>query len=154
MKNITFNRNDVIFRQGDYPSSMFDIVSGKVGIYSEYGTDRQKQIAELGAGGLVGEMGMIDINLRSATAVALEDGTVLTEVSEQDFSEYFRSRPEMLLRIMKQLSSRIRETDEKLIKACRVIYESENNVSDGLTKEELLQYQLDAMCDAFNAFGY
>ena len=46
MNTLTFNCGEVIFKQGDYASSMYDIVSGQIGIYSAYGTDQEKQIRE------------------------------------------------------------------------------------------------------------
>jgi len=35
MKQLTFAKGDIIFRQGDPAAVMYDIVSGKVGIYSD-----------------------------------------------------------------------------------------------------------------------
>ena len=71
MKEITFGKDQVIFRQGDTATVMYDILSGKVGIYVDYETEKQKQIAVLEAGEIFGEMGMIEYYPRSATAVAL-----------------------------------------------------------------------------------
>ena len=42
MKTLTFAPGDVIFWQGDFSASMFDIISGKVGIYIGYETDQEK----------------------------------------------------------------------------------------------------------------
>ena len=39
----------IIFKQGDYSDCMYDILSGKVGVYSAYGTQEEKLVAELGA---------------------------------------------------------------------------------------------------------
>ena len=71
MKQITFNKDQVIFRENDFATVMYDIVSGKVGIFTGYQTDQEKKIAELEAGTFFGEMGMIEFYPRSATAVAL-----------------------------------------------------------------------------------
>ena len=69
MNTLTFNRDEVIFEQGSYAGTMFDIVSGKVGIYTDYGTENAKFVAELGNDQLVGEMGLLECYPRSATAV-------------------------------------------------------------------------------------
>ena len=104
----TFNRDEVIFRQNDFADSMYDILSGSVGIYIAYGTEDENRLAVLKAGHTLGEMGLIDMAPRSATAVALEDGTVLAQISEKEFAAYFDDKPERLLEIMRQLSTRVR----------------------------------------------
>ena len=87
MKTLTFAPGEVIFWQGDFSNSMFDIISGKVGIYSGYETEQEKLLAELGKDDTLGEMGMIEVYPRSATAVALEPETVLVEIGEDELNE-------------------------------------------------------------------
>ena len=148
MNTLTFDSGAVIFRQGDVGWSMYDIVNGKVGIYSAYGTDDEKLIAVLDNAQILGEMGMLEYYPRSATAVALEDGTVLCEITEDELSSYFRGKPEKLLVIMKQLASRIRETNDKLVDTCRVVYESQQAKKSGLGQSDLLKMQIEAICAA------
>ena len=76
MKEITFGKDQVIFREGDNAATMYDILSGKVGIYKNYGAKNEQQIIVMEAGQVFGEMGMIEYYPRSATAVALEDTVV------------------------------------------------------------------------------
>ena len=104
---------------------MYDIHYGYIGIYKNYGTPDEKCLAKLGPNSFFGEMGMIEYFPRSATAVALEE-TVLTEIKEEELKTYFRDKPEKLLRIMKLLSQRIRETNEKYIAVCRSVSEHES----------------------------
>ena len=54
----------------------------------------------------------------------MEDGTVLREISEKEFDEYFQSQPERLLAIMRQISGRLRELTKD--------YEAAGLVLDGL----------------------
>ena len=104
-----FKQGEIIFKQGDFADVMFDILSGSVGVCVDYGTPGEKQLTVLGAGQFLGEMGLIEVYPRSATAVAMEDGTQLREISEREFSDYFYTQPERLLLIMRQLSQRLRE---------------------------------------------
>ena len=127
-----------IFKQGDYSDCMYDILSGKVGVYSAYGTQEEKLVAELGAGQLLGEMGMLEYYPRSATAVALEEGTSLAAITEDELSVYFRDKPEKLLMIMRQLSQRLRETTQKYADACRVVYETAEAEKQGREKSDQL----------------
>jgi CRP-like cAMP-binding protein len=117
----TYNRDEVIFRQNDFADSMYDILSGSVGIYVAYGTEDENRLAVLKAGHTLGEMGLIDLAPRSATAVALEDGTVLEEISEKEFVSYFDDKPERLLEIMRQLSTRVRNQTKDYEAARRIL---------------------------------
>ena len=124
MKEITFGKDQVIFRQGDTSTVMYDILSGKVGIYTDYGTGKQQEIAVIEAGQVFGEMGMLEYYPRSATAVALEEA-VVAEIGESELQDYFKSKPEKLLQLMKLLSRRIRETTQKYYEICRSVSEHE-----------------------------
>ena len=154
MKTLTFASGDVIFWQGDFSTSMFDIISGKVGIYIDYETAKEKLLAELGMEDTVGEMGMIEVYPRSATAVALEPETLLVEIGEDELNDYFRNKPEKLLRIMKQISRRIRETNRKYYDACRAIYEEDEAEKSGMEKSEELKLLQQAMCLEIEHYGF
>ena len=134
MKEITFSKDQIIFCQGDYASLMYDIISGRIGIYTDYQTEKEKKIAELSAGEVFGEMGLIECWPRSATAVALEDGIVLAELGESDLKEYLKDKPEKLLVVMRQLSRRIRETTQNYVNVCRTVHDSQR------TQKELDEY--------------
>ena len=118
-----FERGQIIFKQGDLDICMYDIQRGKIGVYSAYGTPEEKLIAELVEGETVGEMGMIERVPRSATAVVLDDA-ILGEIREDDLRDFFLKQPEKLLLIMRDLSSHLRETNDKLAGVCKRIYES------------------------------
>ena len=130
MKEITFNKDQVIFRQGEFGSAMYDVLSGEIGIYTDYQGADEKQIAVIKAGEVLGEMGLIEVYPRSATAVVLTDGTVVIELKEDDLRAYLQDKPEKLLQVMRQLSSRIRETTEKYIDVCRAVSDRRRAQSD------------------------
>jgi len=123
MKDITFSKDQIIFRQGEFGGAMYDILSGEIGIYTDYQGAGEKQIAVLKAGEVFGEMGLIEVYPRSATAVALTDETEVAEIKEDDLRAYLQDKPEKLLQVMRQLSSRIRETTRKYVDICRAVSE-------------------------------
>ena len=143
MKEITFNKDQVIFRQGEFGSTMYDVVSGEIGIYMDYQGADEKRIAVIKTGEVFGEMGLIEVYPRSATAVALTNGTVLTELKESDLRTYLQDKPEKLLQIMRQLSSRIRETTEKYVDVCRSVSEHRRT-----------QSELDYYANQYSTFWY
>jgi CRP-like cAMP-binding protein len=144
MKNITFKKGEVIFREGEIGNVMYDILSGKVGVYMDFETDSERMIAELEAGQTVGEMGLIEVWPRSATAVALEDGTTLAEIGESELESYFVDKPEKLFALMKLLSARLRETTQKYVDVCRIISEREDaETRKDIEKRIALQREMD-----------
>ncbi len=134
MNTKTFNKDEVIVRQGDYASTMYDITSGKVKVVADLGTPEEKQIAELGAGEVFGEMGLIECLPRSASVVALEDGTAVEEISAGEFSEYFKNSPDKVLAVMRQMSARLRETNKNYAEACRTVYDTVETEKKGEKK--------------------
>lgn len=119
MNTKTYKKGDIIFRQGDAAESMFDILWGAVGIYMDYGTDKERKLTELEGGAFFGEMGMIDHAPRSATAVVLEKGTQLQEIMDSELGELFREKPAKVLAIMQQLSHRLRKLTGDYMEACK-----------------------------------
>ena len=149
MNTLVFKKGDVIFRQGEFSSVMYDIEKGTVGVFADYETEQVQQLAELTAGDFLGEMGMIEVYPRSATAVALEDDTTLSEIGEDELNAYFKDKPEKLLKIMKQISARIREIDEKYLNACRVAFESANAEAENTEKSEQLKKEMEAIYEEY-----
>ena len=149
MNTLVFKKGDVIFRQGDYSEVMYDIAKGKVGVFADYETETVQQLAELKAGDFLGEMGMIEVYPRSATAVALEADTTLTEIGEDDLNEFFKDKPEKLLQIMKQMSARLRVVNQKYLNACRVAFENANAEAANAEKSEELKKEMDALYEEY-----
>ena len=117
METLQFSRGDVIFMENSIGSSMYEIKSGSVGIYAAYGTDSERKLTELEAGSIFGEMGVIDVMPRSATAIAMSD-TEVEEITTADIQSYFDEKPERLLAIMRGLSRRLRELTADYQQAC------------------------------------
>ena len=131
-----FTKGDVIFREGAREYFMYDLIEGKVGIYANYGEAGEKLLTELNAeDGQVtfGEMGLIDVMARSATAVALEDVTACI-VTAEALGEYFKDNPDAVLAIMQSMSKRIRELTQDYMDACRAVAESVDSEKTGKEK--------------------
>ncbi len=121
-KNI-FDKGSVIFREGDPGDSMFEVCTGKVGVYSGYGTEDEKFLMDYFPGDYLGEMGLLDHAPRSATAVAMADGTSLDEITEEGFADFFRENPSRILQIMQRLSHNLRYCTKEYLKVCGEIHE-------------------------------
>lgn len=136
-----FKKGDVIFKEGDWQMWMYELKSGKVAIYSAYGTDREKMLTELGEGRIFGEMGLIESRVRSATAVAAED-TELELIDSDGFAGYFSKNPEKVLDILRNLSNRLRELSGQYIEACTTLTEYVAEAEASSPKKESLWKKL------------
>ncbi len=127
----TFQKGDVIFRQGEQGECMYAIVSGTVGIYKEFETPYENKIAELGNGDFLGEMELVENMPRSATAVVLSESAELDRITDQNYLDFFTDNPVQVYLIMKQLSERLRETTKNYAEACRTVYETVKTAESG-----------------------
>lgn len=121
--SLSLKKGNLIYRQGDGDSArMYDIQTGRIGLFEGYGTAGQTLLAELAAGDFFGEMDMIEGTPRSHTAAALED-TKLVPITAETFQEYFSTRPAKVLSIMRNMSRRTRLLTKRYMDLCRSIYE-------------------------------
>ena len=151
MNSISFRAGEMIFRQGDISEAMYDIQKGCVGIWLDYGGENETKLTELDPGQSLGEMGLMDHSPRSATAVALQDGTVLTVIREEDCADYFHESSERLLNIWRQMNSRLRRIRRDYIEACRtarVVVETEKK---GREKSGSLKHRLSKLLAGYES---
>jgi len=97
-----------IFRAGDPPDCMYSLVEGVVEIVI-----KGIVVDTIPAGGIFGEMAVIEDDRRAATAVAKTDVKVIA-LDRQQFHELVRQSPAFALRIMRVLSDRVRRLNERL----------------------------------------
>lgn len=113
-----YAEGSVIFREGDAGDCMYAIHGGSVGIYTNYGNALEKQLTRLYSGTFFGEMGMIDQEPRSATAVVAEDETILERIGPDDLEKLFETNPMEVDMIMRHLSKRLRRLTADYAAAC------------------------------------
>jgi CRP/FNR family transcriptional regulator, cyclic AMP receptor protein len=101
-----------LFQEGDPGDSMFVMQSGRVRVFRKIGKT-EVTLANLGPGELFGEMAVLEGLPRTATAVAAEP-TVVVELNRKVFEDMIRENGEIGLRILRKLSGRLREADQKI----------------------------------------
>lgn len=124
MEREEYQNREVIFAQNAYQNWMYSICEGKVEIYFGYGTADEKKLASLFAGQYFGEIGMIGLMPRTATAVAASNSVVLERITDRDFEDYLKAHPENLQPIMSNVSRRIRMLTEDLSEITRITNEA------------------------------
>jgi CRP-like cAMP-binding protein len=115
-RQLTLEKGDLLFAQGDPSHELFMIVAGRVAVSTRSTDGRESMVAVLEAGGLFGELGLFDDEPRSAEARALTDSE-LYAVEYEDVRGELRNRPELLWVVVKLLAQRLRATDEALADA-------------------------------------
>lgn len=137
-KNVeSYPKGTIIFKEGETGNCMYDIHYGKIGIYKAYGTPDEKCLSELGTNRFLGEMGMLESDKRSATAVVLEDETTLEAICAEDLKELFENNPPKVEMIMAHLSYRLRRLTSVYIDACKLVYDVADAEASGSVSEEL-----------------
>ena len=102
----------VLFREGDRGEKMYVIRSGKVSIWKHI-SDAEITLAVLGPGEFFGEMALLEGLPRSAGATVVEE-SLLIEVEQATFETLVRKNGEISVRLMRRLSSRLREADRQI----------------------------------------
>ena len=105
-----FEDGDVIFREGDRSQAAFVLVSGQVELIKKT-TNGLVRLALISPGEIFGEMGIIDRSARSATARAVGQVSV-EEIDRSGFINSVQDEPDMALKIIGNLSERLRQTNE------------------------------------------
>ena len=81
LTHLTLISGEVLFRQGDPSDSLYIVISGRLLVSQVADDQTERMVAELGHGEIVGEMGLVCNEPRSATVVASRDANLarLTE---------------------------------------------------------------------------
>lgn len=131
MERKEYQLHDLIFREHEYQKWMYSICEGAVDICSGYGTTQEKKLITLTEGQFFGEIGLIAMMPRTATAVAAADSVVLEQIGEDDLEDYLKKHPENLRPIMSNVSRRIRELTEDLSLVMQMTTEALNKKESG-----------------------
>ena len=102
-----YRAGDVIFRQGDVGQDMYIIQDGQVEIVFRNAKGADERLAVLEQGDFFGEMAVLEGEPRTAGARALTACRVLP-VSGGTFTKLLQDNPEIAVRMMRKLSSRLR----------------------------------------------
>jgi putative oxidoreductase len=111
----TFSKGSIIVRQGDTPENFYVIRKGKVKVFRLSEEGIRTDLTELGEGAYFGELAIVTGQPRTASVEAGE-GTVLTEISKEEFDTLLDYNPPLARQIIKQLSQWLVEGDRRLEK--------------------------------------
>jgi len=123
--NKPYQPGEVIFQEGEPGDCAYIIEEGEVNLFMLV-AGQSKLIAKLKAGHLLGEMCLIDHQLRSATAIAVAP-TRLIVIPGQRFQEKIASCDQFIMLLVKVLLDRYREMRARLENISRIVDEDRLN---------------------------
>ena len=102
-----------IFSKGDPGTSLFAVCSGVVQMTALSADGRNAVFNHIREGEIFGEIALLDGKPRTADAVAFTDCS-LAVIERRDFLSLLRSNPEVPIRLLEVLCSRLRRTTEQV----------------------------------------
>ena len=112
MEKIKFNQHQSVFKVGELPDKMYLLVKGSVGIFlpTNRSNDPNFIIQE---NELFGEMGVIENELRMATARCLVDSEIIS-ITKEEFNKRVNNSDVFVKGSLKALSYRLRSEEKKM----------------------------------------
>src|SRR5580692_4807322 len=102
-----------LFRENDIADALYVVMSGCLGVTVSDGHGRDTVVSRIVAGETVGEMGILDGGLRSATVEALRDSELL-RLDKSSCERLVEQYPRSMLSLMSLLVRRLRNTTRRL----------------------------------------
>jgi HD-GYP domain-containing protein (c-di-GMP phosphodiesterase class II) len=109
-----YDAGSVIIEERTEAERFFIVYKGKIEISKRFEGGEKAVLSIQSDGAFFGEMAILDEGRRSATVCALESTTVL-EIVRPDFETLLYKAPVLAYKILKELSTRLRETGALLI---------------------------------------
>ncbi|TBL75235.1 Crp/Fnr family transcriptional regulator [Paenibacillus thalictri] len=109
----TYASGTILFRENDIGTVFYLVLSGSVKIYNSSNHGDEKILSIMTVGDCFGELSLLDGKPRSASAQVIEDARVLS-LSSKSFNVLLRGNIDMALHIIKELSNRLRETNQQV----------------------------------------
>lgn len=121
-----YPKGTTIFVEGQKTDGLYIITSGLMKVLKLHKDGREKTLAILNEGEILGEMTLLGSDLRSATVETLQQTSVLV-ISKEDFQPLLLEVPKLSIRLIEVLSGRLKQANQQiqelifLNSRCRVI---------------------------------
>jgi putative nucleotidyltransferase with HDIG domain len=119
MTCIDVEPDTVLIRENDYGTDFYIILEGSLDVIKSMGIHGDRLLKTLSMGDFIGEMSLLNPDgLRTATVITRTRAR-LVQMNHVDFKSLLERQPELALRITRELSNRLRETDNATIDALK-----------------------------------
>src|SRR5262245_5863846 len=106
-------RGDTIFSKGDPGNSLYAVCAGTVKISVPSADGKDAVFNLVGEGEIFGEIALLDGRPRTADATAMSD-CELVVIERRDFVPFLSDHPDVMLKFIEILCSRLRRTSEQV----------------------------------------
>lgn len=106
-------KDSLILIEDDEGDALFIIRAGKVKVTSFSVTGKEIIFSILGVGDFFGDMSLLDGKPRSASVISMEESSVYV-LRRADFHRIIEKHPNIALKLLKELTSRLRKADERI----------------------------------------
>ena len=109
----SYSKGKMVVIEESMGRTFFLIKSGAVKVTRMSDDGREVILAMLGEGDFFGEMALLDGEGRSANVVTIDD-SVLLSLQRGDFLYILESYPQIAIKLLEELTSRIRYSDQQI----------------------------------------
>lgn len=113
IKRRSLPKGSTIFEKGDDGVGLIGVVSGSVKISVTSADGRDIVLNIIRPGEVFGEIALLDGRARTANATAMSDCELIV-IERREFIPFLRSEPDVTLKLMEILCSRLRKTSEQV----------------------------------------
>jgi CRP-like cAMP-binding protein len=106
-------QGQILFLEGDAGDKTYVVCSGTIDLVLGSAEGDQITLGQVGPGGFLGEMALLDDEPRSATAIVSQTADLLT-IARQDLIAHLYGHPETMLNLIRALSRRLRAADDRI----------------------------------------
>jgi serine phosphatase RsbU (regulator of sigma subunit) len=116
LSQVELPAGELVFREGEPGDCFYILLEGEVEIIKAHGLEGARRLAIRGSGEFIGEMGLlVKDGLRTATVISRTPVNLL-RVTQEDFNRLLQQWPDLAREMLRELSFRLRETDNILIR--------------------------------------
>ncbi len=109
----TFSRGSTVFMEGQETDGFYILVSGQAKVFMLHRDGREKTLAILGQGDILGEVTLFGSCLRSAYVEAMED-TLFFIIPRREIEDLLQKIPALSIKIIEILSDRLRSANRQI----------------------------------------
>ncbi|MDD2228900.1 MAG: cyclic nucleotide-binding domain-containing protein [Candidatus Cloacimonetes bacterium] len=139
LERLHVSQGEAIISEHSWGDNIFFICKGKVEINKSLNNPETPfaQLSVLEPGEFFGEMGIINDEPRSASVIALEDAELLI-IPREVFSNITFTHPLVMFNLMRTLSGRLRETNERFVDVMNQMLSKNRLMAIGLAASKII----------------
>lgn len=113
-QELPFSKGQEIFKEGAPGDGVYVLKQGRVEILTRAASGEQHVFASIAPGELFGEMAVLELKPRSATAIACED-SVAHFIPREELLNLIGQSPMLAMELLREISQRLREFNQRYV---------------------------------------